>query len=110
MENDVVKVKAVPVVTGKGPRTMFQSDNAQDKARAVAERADDEVSSGVIDTKATAVPSAELVDNMNESVLVVARQSISRTRIGNTWYSFAIGKKYLVPRHVSVLLEEKGVI
>jgi hypothetical protein len=108
MAIEVEKVRAVPLETSKGPRITFQSSSAAEGARVVP-REEEEPKSALVggtDERIVAVP---LVD-MDTSCVVCPRQTIPRTRIGNAWYSFQANKKCSVPRHVMMVLEEKGIV
>jgi hypothetical protein len=110
METDVVKpVKAIPVVAGKGARVLFQSEAAEVSARKSPAIEDEVVSAAVIVDQVT-LPVASVVEDLNEEVMVIPRQTVVRTRIGAKWYSFVNGRRCLVPRHVANLLEEKGIV
>lgn len=50
------------------------------------------------------------IEEMNKLVEIRPRQNIPRTKIGRQTYSFVAGKKTRVPRHVAMLLDQKGYL
>ena len=104
----VVKVGAPVEVKGSGVRVQFQSDEAKEgsKSRPIVESAPAPAAVNVVNERVVYVSQ----EDYNELVLVNPKVTIPRTRIGDTWYSFAANKKCTVPKHVAQLLEEKGVV
>jgi hypothetical protein len=91
----------------------FQSEAALNKARADSAIPEEDtsepqpaISSPVVPPQIVAVDQS----HYNRMVKIRPRVSIPRTRIGNDWYSFAANKDCLVPAHVRLHLEEKGIL
>jgi hypothetical protein len=104
-EVEKVKVVPVPVVKGSGPKVLFQSEEAAKPPKVEEEGEPKPAAVGEVEKK----PVVRTLD-MHEMVMVTPRQTIPRTIIGKTWYSFQANKKCTVPRYVAMVLEEKGVV
>lgn len=104
---------------GKKTPAGFQSPEAARKSQAQADgwgrgerRNNGEIPEAEIAAvEAPAHPGVAVkAEDMNRRVAITPRVNIPRTRIGGIDFSFTAGKKVSVPRHVAVLLEEKGIL
>lgn len=55
-------------------------------------------------------PRMVALEEREKRVIITPRQTVPRTIIGGTEYSFTAGKRATVPRHVADLLQEKGLL
>lgn len=115
----VVEEKDSPeeFVSSGGRIQQWQSDEAKSTAIdaqlaiAKANMGEEPKSARVNEIEAvTPVVQVERVKELNKMVMVKPLRTETRVRYGTSWYSFEAGKKCLVPKHLAVVLEQKGLI
>lgn len=91
-------------------RTLFQSEQARE-----ATKEPEPDTSGPQSARISMEPPPRqvLVNKAQDSTRMVKvrpRESFPRFRVGKDWYQVQAGKEVLVPKHVAVLLEQKGYL
>jgi hypothetical protein len=99
--------------TGLRQQTSYQSDEA--KAALLDPNDADEIDRlGIRDAALVDRPDevqiAMDLEALNKKVRVKPKQTVQRFRVGDTWYSIKEGQETLVPQHVAIILEQKGLV
>lgn len=98
---------------GFGPTGYFQSDEAR-AALADPSQADELNKRGVrpaqLDIPDPNVQVATDPEEQNKLIVVKPKESVTRFRVGDSWYTLQKDQEMAVPRHIATLLEQKGYI
>ena len=100
----------------KGKPQLYQSEEAAEQAKLDSVKPsflDNEVAPAMVNAdvpEEVPVVHVQRVQELNKMVMVKPLRTETRVRYGNNWYSFELGKKCLVPKHLAQHLEEKGMI
>ena len=98
----------------QGPHQNYQSDDARESMIRSRKPVVEEPKLAMVGAHRTQKKERGTVrvtsEDMNKIVKVKPNQTIPRFRIGKQWYQITAGKHTLVPKHVAMLLDQRGLI